>query len=88
MNIKYVLTNLKICPHKCLDLKTEDKLEFRINWQSHTLLMRSANMCVSRSRRSERHFLHRAIYRCECRLYPEAATPSGHLHITLYKIWL
>ena len=68
--------------------KIEDNFEFRINWQSHTLLMRSANMCVSRSRRSERYFLHRAIYRCECRLYPEAATPSGHLHITLYKIWL
>ena len=36
--------------------KIEDNFEFRINWQSHTLLMRSANMCVSRSSRSERHF--------------------------------
>ena len=66
--------------------KIEDNLEFRINWQSHTLLMRSAKMCVSRSRRSEGHFLHWAIHRCECRLYPEAGTPSGHLYHTVQNL--
>ena len=31
--------------------KIEDNLEFRINWQSYTLLMRSAKMCASRSKK-------------------------------------
>ena len=81
------LTNLRICPHKCLGQKSRGQftnLEYDTG-KSHTLLIGSArNVCTSRSKGSGRHFLHWAMYRCECRLYPEAATPSGHLHNTLY----
>ena len=33
MKYKYVLMNLSICPHICLDKKIDDNFEFEINWQ-------------------------------------------------------
>ena len=47
-NVKYILTNLRICSHFMFASKLEDTSEFRINWQKIYIIKvrQSAKTCV------------------------------------------
>ena len=46
MKYKYVLINLRICPHLCLDKNIEDNFEFGINWQKPYIINVKYQKCV------------------------------------------